>query len=93
MCFTQDKDLEYMGLINQLTRFSFTSPRACDYNHIHATLGFSVRIMGLFHKCERYFSSQHNTRVLGIKEIFTQHHRVISFMNNSIDKSGAMHKT
>ena len=92
MCFAQDK-IWNIGSNNQWIRFIFTSCRACDYNHIHATLGFSVRIMGLFHKCERYFSSQHNTRVLGIKEIFTQHHRVISLMNNSRDESGAMHKT
>ena len=37
-----------IGHINQSTRFSFISPRACDYNHIHATLGFSVRIMVCF---------------------------------------------
>ena len=65
--FAQDK-IWNIGSNNQWIRFSFTSSRACDYNHIHATLGFSVRIMVLFHKCEKNFSSQHITRVLHQKK-------------------------
>ena len=92
VCVLPKTKIWNMGLINQWTRFSFTSPRACDYNHIHATLGFSVRIMGLFHKCERYCSSQHNTRVLVSKEICTQHHWVISLILNNRDELGAMYR-
>ena len=92
VCVLPKTKIWNMGLINQWTRFSFPSPRDCDYNHIHATLGFSVRIMGLFHKCERDFSSQHNTRVLASKEIFTQHHWVIPLIDNYRDESGAMPK-
>ena len=89
--FFPRQDLKYW-LLQPMNRISLYFTQACDHNHIHATLEFSVRIMVLFHKCERYFSSQHNTRVLGIKEIFTQHHIVISLMNNRRDESVAMHK-